>query len=158
MRSYAYNLVFALGSNRILICALEVTHRGVLVTVWSGGCVQITFWPTWSCINNQSSYRRPYPSRGVALIIKIMKSDKSFGRLMTTPHLSPRIWSMLPYWTLLSLVFGIKLHGLHAPSLTGAWSPWSWVPAGMKIADKTRDILKEQFYFTHAGHYVKVFH
>ena len=27
MRSYAYNLVFALGSNRILICALEVTHR-----------------------------------------------------------------------------------------------------------------------------------
>ena len=42
MRSYAYNLVFVLGSNKILICALEVTRRDVLVTDRSGGCVQIT--------------------------------------------------------------------------------------------------------------------
>ena len=41
MRSYAYNLVFALGSNRVLICAQEVTHQDVLVTDQSGGCVQI---------------------------------------------------------------------------------------------------------------------
>ena len=42
MRSYAYNLVFTLVSNKILICALEVTHRDVLLTDQSGGCVQIT--------------------------------------------------------------------------------------------------------------------
>ena len=45
MRSYAYNLVFLLGSNKILICALEVTHRDVVVTDRSGGCVQITSRP-----------------------------------------------------------------------------------------------------------------
>ena len=68
---------------------------------------------------------------------------------MTTPHVSPRIWSMLPYWTLLSPVFGITLHGLLAPSLTGARSPWSWVPAGMKIADKTRDIYGTILFHTY---------
>ena len=59
---------------------------------------------------------------------------------MTTPHLFPRIWSILPYWTLLSPVFGITLHGLLTPSLPVARSPSSWVPAWMKIVDKTRDI------------------
>jgi hypothetical protein len=98
-----------------------------------------------SCIKNKLSYRRPYPSGGVALIINIMKSYKSFGRLMTTPHLSSRIWSMLPYRTLLSSVFGITLHDLLTPSLIDARSPWFWVAAGMNIADKTRDILQNNF-------------
>ena len=47
--------------------------------------------------------------------------------------------------TLLSLVFGITLHGPLAPSLTGAQSPWSWVPARMKIEDKKRDTSQNNF-------------
>lgn len=42
MRTYAYNHIFVLGPDMILICALEVTHQGVLITYKSGGCVQIT--------------------------------------------------------------------------------------------------------------------
>jgi hypothetical protein len=57
-------------------------------------------------------------------------------------------------------MFGITIHSLLAPSHTGARSPWSWVPTGMRIADKTRDIFTKQFClfcFTHTRRYVKVF-
>ena len=36
IRPYDYNLVFAPGSNRILICAIEISNRDVLVMDQSG--------------------------------------------------------------------------------------------------------------------------